>query len=366
MITYNKHEIREKLSIDQIFQLLEEWGGEPAYSDFGIVSATICHNPPGEGSRKLYYYRNTDLFICYTGCAGSFDIFELLIKVARIQWNKEYDLNAAVRYIAIKFGLAGYADLDAQDSLIDWKTFDAYDRIQDLSLKDYHIELKEYDDNILNNLNYNVRIKPWEDEGISRESMRQARIGYFPPTGQITIPHYDINGKFIGLRGRTLVKEDAERYGKYRPMTIGRKQYNHPLGMNLYNLNNSKNNIQISKIAIIFEAEKSCLKYQTYFGFDNDISTACCGSNISAYQVQYLLDLNCQEMVIAFDRQWEEKNNTEYKHYIKNLEKLNDRFKNDINISIIYDRNMLTGYKDSPIDLDKEIFLKLFKERVRL
>ena len=71
-------------------------------------------------------------------------------------------------------------------------------------------------------------------------------------------------------------------------------------------------------------------------------------------------------MVIAFDRQWEEKNNNEYKHWINMLEKLNERFKNDINISIIYDRNMLTGYKDSPLDHGKEIFLQLFKERVRL
>jgi hypothetical protein len=62
MVTYNKHEIREKMSIDQIFDLLNDWGGEPAYTDFGIISQTICHNPPGEGSRKLYYYRNTDLF----------------------------------------------------------------------------------------------------------------------------------------------------------------------------------------------------------------------------------------------------------------------------------------------------------------
>lgn len=71
-------------------------------------------------------------------------------------------------------------------------------------------------------------------------------------------------------------------------------------------------------------------------------------------------------MVIAFDRQWEEKNNDEYKHWIKNLEKLNERYNKDMNVSIIYDRNMLTGYKDSPVDKNAEIFLQLFKERVRL
>ncbi len=365
MITYNKHEVREKLHIDDIFGLLEEWGGEPTYTEFGIICQTICHNPPGEGSRKLYYYSNTDLFQCYTGC-GNFDIFQLLMKVARIQWNKDYDLNDAVRYIAIKFGLAGYAEDVEKDSLLDWQVFDAYDRIQDVEVKDYHVELKQYDTDILDRLNYNVRIKPWEDEDINQESMRNARIGYFPPTAQITIPHFDVNGNFVGLRGRTLVKEDAERYGKYRPMIICGKQYNHPLGMNLYNLNNSKNQIAITKLAIVFESEKSSLLYQSYFGINNDISVACCGSSISAFQIQLLLDCGAQEMVIAFDRQWQEKFDEEYKHWTHNLEKLNERFKNDINISIIYDRNILTGYKDSPIDDGLEIFLQLFKERVRL
>ena len=368
MITYDKHEVREKLKIDQIFELLEEWQSEPAYTDFGIVCQTICHNPPGEGSRKLYYYSNTDLFTCYTGgCPErTFDIFELLRKVAKIQWHKDYELNDAVRYIAIKFGLSGYADDIQTDSLLDWQVFDAYDRIQDVEVKDYHVELKEYDNAILDRLNYNVRIIPWEKEGITREVMAYTRIGYFPPLAQITIPHFDINGRFVGLRGRTLVQEDAERYGKYRPMKICMKQYNHPLGMNLYNINNSKENIRNTGIAICFESEKSTLKYQSFFGIENDISVACCGSSISAYQVQLLLDCNCKEMVIAFDRQWEEKNNDEYKHWIKNLEKLNERYKNNLNVSIIYDKNMITGYKDAPIDKDQATFLKLFKERVRL
>jgi DNA primase len=360
MITYDKKEVRAKLNIENIFSLLEEWGGEPVYTDFGILSSTICHNPPGEGSKKLYYYTNTDLFQCWTGC-GTFDIFELLQKIAKIQWNKDYDLNDAVRYIAIKFGLSGYIDDIEKDSLLDWRILESYDRIQDLEVKDYHVNLKAYDNTILQNLNYNVIIKPWEDEGISRSAIQKAQIGYFPPNAQISIPHFDKNGNFIGLRGRTLVKEDAERYGKYRPLIVqlnGKPfQFNHPLGMNLYNLNNSKDNIQLSGMAIVFEAEKSCLKYQSYFGFENDISVACCGSNISAYQVQLLLDCGAKEMVIAFDRQWEEKFNDEYNHWIKNLEKLNERYKNSINISIIYDKNMLTGYKDSPCDCGAEIFL---------
>ena len=336
MKTYNKKEVRGKLNIEQIFELLQEWGGDPEYTDFGIISSTICHNPAGEGSRKLYYYSNTDLFHCFTGCADpSFDIFQLLTKVARIQWNKEFDLNDAVRYIAIKYGLAGEEQLE-QDSLIDWKTFNNYERIQDIEIKDFHVELKEYDDTILNRLNYNVKILPWLREGITQEVIDYNRIGYYPAGAQITIPHFDINGRFVGLRGRALCQPDIDLYGKYRPLMVNRKLYNHPLGMNLYNINNSKDNIKTIGKAIIFEGEKSSLLYQSYFGIENDISVACCGSSISAYQIQLLLDCNVKEIIIAFDRQFQEIGDDEFKHLTNNLTKINHKSINLLNQKITF------------------------------
>ena len=104
---YDKKEVKDSLTTDDIFELLTEWGGEPEYTNFGIISATICHNKPGDGSHKLYYYSNSTLFRCYTECDDSFDIFELAIKVMRIQKGKEFNLNDAVRYIAFHFGISG-------------------------------------------------------------------------------------------------------------------------------------------------------------------------------------------------------------------------------------------------------------------
>ena len=46
MINYDKAEIRNQLEIENIFELLHEWGGDPEYTSFGIISATICHNEP--------------------------------------------------------------------------------------------------------------------------------------------------------------------------------------------------------------------------------------------------------------------------------------------------------------------------------
>ena len=200
--------------------------------------------------------------------------------------------------------------------------------------------------------------------------MNHARIGYAPATAQITIPHFDINGRFIGLRGRSLCQPDIDAYGKYRPLSVymnGKPfQYNHPLGMNLYNLNNSKDNIRQMGKAVIFEGEKSCLLYQSYFGFENDISVACCGSNISAYQIQFLLDCGVKEITVAFDRQFQKISDDEFKHLTNNLTKLHDKYKNYIDISFIFDKKMITGYKSSPIDHGPEIFLKLWKERIKL
>ena len=144
MINYDKTEIKNNLTLDNIFELLNIWGGNPEYSEFGILSETICHNEPGVGSKKLYYYSNSQLFKCYTGCDDIFDIFELVIKVAYIQSNKEYDLNDAVRWIANYFGIAGSVEEDTEKlGLEDWKFLANYDKNNIEEQKDL---LKEIDE----------------------------------------------------------------------------------------------------------------------------------------------------------------------------------------------------------------------------
>ena len=287
----------------------------------------------------------------------------------KIQYHKDYDLNEAVKYVAFKFGIIATETDDGITNLkdvLDWKLFDNYERIENLQIKNYAIQLKEYDDVILDRFNYTVRIEPWLREGISEEAMRQARIGFYPGADQITIPHFDKDGRFIGLRGRTLCAEEAVRYGKYRPMLINKQLYNHPLGMNLYNLNHSKNNIQLFGKAIVVESEKSCLQYKSYFGLNNDITVACCGSSLSTHQMQLLLDLNVKEVIIAFDRQFQEIGDKEFKHLTNILTRLHNKYKNYTTISFIFDKHKITDYKASPTDEGRDKFLQLFKERIYL
>ena len=364
MMKYDKDEIKEKLTTDMVFEIVEELGGDPRRTDFGFISATICHNDIGEGSHKLYYYENTALFRCYTGCDSYFDIFELIKKIKEVRGGGEWGLYDSVRWIAARYGWGPSVQEEDVPNLADWKLLEKYNKLHNTKNISV-VQLPEYDKTILNNLSYPL-IADWIDEGITKEVLKANQIGYYPPGEQITIPHFDIDGRFIGLRGRSLGQDDADRFGKYRPLIVGKDMYNHSLGLNLYNINNSAPHIKTAKTAIIFEGEKSCLLYQSYFGRENDISVACCGSSVSSIQMTILLNLGVKEIVIAFDRQFKQKNDEEFKHLVKNLKGIKAKYGQYAIISFIFDTEDVLPYKASPIDCGPDIFLNMFKKRIIL
>ena len=365
---FDKDEIKEQLTTAMVEDLVRDFGGDPQETPFGFIAGTICHNHPGEGSHKLYYYENTRLFRCYTGCDATFDIFELVCKVHNLaNPGSEWSLYNGVRYVANKFGISGeYIDTeDDFGGLPDMGVFDKYARLKLTQDDQKRIQLKEYDESILNKLCY-PRIGDWIDEGMDPNILRMMWIGFCPSTDQITIPHYDDENRFIGLRGRTLGKEEAELYGKYRPMILNGQMYNHPLGLNLYNLTFSKENIKKFQKAIIFEGEKSCLLYKSYFGWDQDISVACCGSSVTSWQINKLIECGAKEIIIAFDRQYQKLGDAEYEHWIRNLHTINLKYSGFVNISFILDTKNKLGYKDSPIDKGPDVFKELYKNRVNV
>ena len=177
-------------------------------------------------------YKDTYTFHCYTECGESFDIFELIKRIKSL--NKLGDCGEDFYTIVLE--VANFVNYNIHQQYIGEyvSEIDVYEE------NDTRIQLKEYDNSILDRFNYDLKITPWLDEGISQEVIKHNRIGYYLGKDQITIPHFDINGRFVGLRGRSISELDCDLYGKYRPMYINKQMYNHPLGMNLYNLNNSK------------------------------------------------------------------------------------------------------------------------------
>ena len=243
---YDKYKVKEALEPEDMYDILEALGAEPEMKDNSIICKTICH---GGNSHKLYYYCEQKLFHCYTGCEpATFDIFELIRKT------QHCDLNEAVYYVVTFFNLQSDLDeTDTQTLQADMEVFRRYARTASIEIKDDKLVLPEIDSSILQHYPQPY-ISDWEKEHISKDVCDYMGIRYDPTEGAVLIPHQDENGRLVGIRQRTLVQED-EKWGKYRPWRHGNKQFNHPLGFNLYGLYQAKDRIKQMKTAIIVESE---------------------------------------------------------------------------------------------------------------
>ena len=364
MYDYDKNFIKESLSIEQIRDIVSELGGEPEFQNRALVSRTICH---GGQSKKLYYWDNTHLFKCFTDCGESFDIFELVRKVKSRELDCDYQLPQAIKYVAQYFGYSPSERVDETPTSIDadLQYLENYDRISNISLETKIVELKEYDGKFLKNLP-RLRIEPWIKDGISQEIMDFYEICYDPKNCGIVIPHRDVNGRLIGIRERTLIKENAELYGKYRPMKLNKQMYNHPLSFALYGLYQNQENIKRVKKAFVFESEKSVLQYATMFGQENNIAVGICGSTFIQYQAWLLINMGVQEIIVGLDKQYQELNDDEHKKLVRNLKGIHNKYGQFVTISYLFDKKNLLSYKASPTDEGKEKFLELYKNRVNL
>lgn len=104
--------------------------------------------------------------------------------------------------------------------------------------------------------------------------------------------------------------------------------------------------------------EKSPLLFSSYFGRENDITAATCGSSLSSYQVDLLLELGVEEIIIAFDRQFQKIGDEEWKTWTKKLTQIHQKYGAIVQISFMFDKTNLLGYKDSPIDCRKRYIFK--------
>ena len=218
---------------------------------------------------------------------------------------------------------------------------------------------KMYNDNI-------KLMKEWVNENISEDALRKFNIRFDVKGNRMIIPHMNQDGQCVGIRVRNFNPKDVER-GNYMPLFYDDNCFSHALGSSLYGLNISKDNIKKYKKCIVFESEKSVLKYESLYP-DRNISVSICGSSFSNQQKKILLDLGVQEIVLALDRQYENEDSEEGRDWknkiIKNLKGLTDYCK----VSYIWDvdENRLLEYKDSPIDKGKEVFEKLLKNRIQI
>lgn len=343
----NYEEIIENLQPELVIKLMEQLGVD-RYEDKGkyIVFPTICHNiTSSEASSKLYFYKDTKLFYCYTEC-GPMNIFKFLKNYYETR-EIEYDWFVDIYEVILNCSTTNLIGLTKKRE----KLSDKYKRKEPKKLETYSTGI----------LDVFVKSYPveWLNDGISREAMDRFKILYSISQNKIIIPHFNEKGELVGIRGRTLNEEEAQTFGKYMPVQIENKWYSHPLSLNLYGLDINKDNIKKNGICYLFEAEKSCLQMDS-FSMPN-CSAAICGSNFNKFQLKLLLKTAApKEIVICFDKEELPK---EDKYFYKLL-KLCRKYSKYCNFSFIYDRENLLDLKDSPTDKGEEIFKKLLEKRV--
>ena len=343
-------QIIDNLDINSIVELMKKLGADRyEEKEKFFIFPTICHNiNSAEASMKLYLYKDTKLFVCYTE-DGNMSIFKFL-KTYYETRQIEYDWFEDIYNVVLNCG--------------NFRPKEGFDTIQYQSLKERYqikkktVELQQYSNGILDIFMKNYPVE-WLNDGISRRAMDKYNIKYSVSQNKIIIPHYDINNNLIGIRGRALNEWEIENIGKYMPIQIEKKWYTHPLSLNLYGLNHTKENIKKYGICYIGEAEKFCLQSES-FSFPN-CSCAVCGSQFNKYQLDILMK-NCRpkEIVICFDK---EEKNKEDKYFFK-LYNLCKKYINYCKMSFIYDNDNLLKLKESPTDCGENIFKKLLEKRI--
>ena len=342
--------IIEELDDNKVQRLLDKLN--IPYQDKGdfLLLPTCCHHHLDEDmSWKLYYYKNTHIFHCFTN-DGSQSIFTFLKNFYTAQ---DYDYDWYTDIYELVLGCPYFGEQEYNPN--------AYKSIRDnYALRKERKELPSYPKEVMESFVQYYPIE-WLNDGISKEAMDKFGIRFSPSQNKIIIPHYDVGGRLIGIRGRALNEEDIENWGKYMPVQIEGKWYSHPLSLNLYGLNKTKENIKATGIAYLFEAEKSVLQMES-FSIPN-CATAVCGNKLNKYALDILVrTCHPKEIVICFDKE-------ELPHeskYFNHLYELCKKYSVYSDFSFIYDKSNLLNLKDSPTDKGEEVFLKLLKGRVKM
>lgn len=347
--------------------------GSPNYKEDGngnpCFNTCICHG--GDSPYKLIYYhkpgieytgRTHGVIHCFT-CGDTYDIVELVIRAMR-QQGKTYTWYKALRWIAQVTGKLQIASSKDVPEAVHIEDFSWIDRLKNAQKRKRAIpQLAEINENILEIFCY-LPHEEWLKDNITPEALGRFGIGYYGLTNQIIIPHYDINERLIGIRGRYLDKIDVDLLGKYVPLQIEGKWLSHQLGSNLYGIHVVKDNIISKKKLMLVEAEKSVLQSYSYFGEDS-FTVATCGSSITQTQIKIMLEeLQVNEILYAPDRDYHEANSFEaeiwWQKQIKKLAPLIPYVK----VCLVADKKDRLGFKDSPTDKGKDILLELLEEKI--
>jgi hypothetical protein len=76
-----------------------------------------------------------------------------------------------------------------------------------------------------------------------------------------------------------------------------------------------------------------------------------------------LINAGAEEIIICLDKQYQELGDKEHEKLVKNLKNIHKKYGRFVKISYMFDKEDLLGYKQSPIDNGRDVFLELYNNK---
>lgn len=361
-------DLNEIITLEDVKTILTELGAQHILDHSSnsqkredLVTNTICHHV-SDGSMKLYYYHESRSFHCYTDCQKNFSIFDLVITSFSLR-GVELRFPEAISWVCLKLGIKqtyyekpdGFGHEEKGNDELDY-----YAKFK--KKKEPVIELAEHSEQIFYMFT-NLQHQSFLDDNISSEAMKKYEIMFDYARHRIIVPHrkHD-DGALIGIKTRSLNQWEIDSGFKYIPLKTEDVLYSYPTYANLYGYWQNKETIRRLKRAILFEAEKSVLQYETYFP-DENVALALCGSNLSSFQVQLILNLGVEEVYLALDKENTDTIDEKNIIYQKKLLRMGRLLAPYVRVYVIYDDDGVLELKDSPSDKGKQVLEDLMNQK---
>ncbi len=348
-----------KINTSDILRLMEKLGVSESQVRYGndcLIFPTICHNDlTNNPSQKLYYYESSKRFYCYTSCK-SMSIFDLIINTYKtrgfkMEFIRAYNLLDEIVSNRLK---TGFAVIQTP------KPFNTT-KIEE----DWEEQLPVYNHHVLECFTQQPRfLDPWMSEGIGYDTLVEFGVRFDMVRNRIVFPVIDHKGRLVGIRVRNFSQTDIDAGRKYMPLWHNEELYNCPKMMVVYGYYQNRQILKRTKEAVVFEAEKSVLKYGSCFTMNKAVAVG--GSAFSQYHGKILQDAGVERIVLAFDNDYNEEGDRFYglRKMIREAKKVKEM---GFEVELIYDWDgEYLGDKDAPIDLGRPIYSKLYRDRKAL
>lgn len=354
-----------KMTIDDYYYVMEKLGAKKRLNRF----SAICHEL-NSSKTNLSFDEESRCFYCFSGCNCSYSLLNL-IKKNRTLCGENSKTIPSLKWLCEQLNIEFNFKEEANKSNTDrynWKST----LMKYLGKNKQNGTLPKYDKNVLN-MFPKLYHEDWIDYGISEETMEKYNIRYYPYRNQIVMPCYTHDGNLCGIRIRNMNEQLLESgYPKYMPLELlDGTQYKFQTNMCFYGENFNSEIIKKKKTVMLVEAEKTTLKYDTWFPNEN-ICLSLFGSSIGKEQIKYLIDLGVETIILGIDSDFETieysdnaNEKTKYDLFEEKVVKLYQLLKPYFsNIYILYNNlGFENCYKFSPTDYTREQFEQLWESK---